>query len=756
MPLWWLASLIFHALLLGWLFFFSPVRVIDLTAKAASAPPKVSPARAAQVMEQVREQQAESLAGEVRALEQAQRELAALEAAKRDELRHSVTNSPAAIEKVATAQENAAKAQAAAEVALKQAGENLSAATNESPALTNLTSAARDAQTAAQQSQAEALEALALADPRFEPAYQAQAEANAAQSRAAQAQAEAEGQLTGAAAIRAKNAPKGDDLAEAKEMLRTAESQLAAALSNSVVISNSLPQIRVAAENAQAAYAAAQASGDKAKINSTKQPARDLQKALENAQKNLTRMASDIPKLQSRITEQTARVAKFSGKSGPPGMNPAAMQQSAADKLLEAQRLQAEAKTAQARAAKAFGDVRSGTASAAATAPKVGDDLASVYQAAVQTEAELAETYRRLRATDLAMQRQIPLARALELTDAARPARPELAGALRAGNADTAAQREAILQAREQLTAMRSLADSMLAQARGLGASAGQQQALEQLAAEDENQRAKDLTGAMRKGTGSGKGSTGSGTGRTGSGSGRTGSGGSSGGIGAGGSGSGVASGSAGSGSGTGLGGSGDGTSSGPPAVQKDLAAVPGRVIGAGAVPGRWMFVDSWYLLGPFDNAGRANLDKQFPPETVVDLNATYVGKRGRPVRWEFFQSPNPRIVPPFDEFNPLSSGATDGGDSFKARDLEYIIYYGFTELRATEECDVWIAVGSDDFSKLWIDDQLVWASGKQHKKWRVDEGFRKVHLKQGVNRVLFRVENGHAQTEFSLAVCAQ
>ena len=298
---------------------------------------------------------------------------------------------------------------------------------------------------------------------------------------------------------------------------------------------------------------------------------------------------------------------------------------------------------------------------------------------------------------------------------------------------------------------MRSLADSMLAQARGLGAGAGQRQALEQLAAEDDNQRAKDLTGAMRGGAGSGGGQPGAGRGTAGTGSGRTGSGTG----GAGGAGSGVA-GGGGAGSGAGLGGSGDGTSSGPPAVQKDLSAVPGRVIGAGAVAGRWMFVDSWYLLGPIDNTGRVNIEKQFPPETVVDLNATYVGKRGRPVRWEFHHSAQPRIVPPFDNFNPLPSGATDGGDTVKARDLEYIIYYGCTELRAVEECDVWIAVGSDDFSKLWIEDQLVWASGKGHKKWRVDEGFRKVHLKQGVNRVLFRVENGHAQTEFSLAVCAQ
>ena len=38
----------------------------------------------------------------------------------------------------------------------------------------------------------------------------------------------------------------------------------------------------------------------------------------------------------------------------------------------------------------------------------------------------------------------------------------------------------------------------------------------------------------------------------------------------------------------------------------------------------------------------------------------------------------------------------------------------------------------------------------------KLSEGFRKVRLKQGVNRVLFRVENGHSQSEFSLAVCGQ
>ena len=41
----------------------------------------------------------------------------------------------------------------------------------------------------------------------------------------------------------------------------------------------------------------------------------------------------------------------------------------------------------------------------------------------------------------------------------------------------------------------------------------------------------------------------------------------------------------------------------------------------------------------------------------------------------------------------------------------------------------------------------------KQLKSWRADEGFRKIHFKQGLNRVLCRVENGWHGTQFSLVL---
>ena len=78
------------------------------------------------------------------------------------------------------------------------------------------------------------------------------------------------------------------------------------------------------------------------------------------------------------------------------------------------------------------------------------------------------------------------------------------------------------------------------------------------------------------------------------------------------------------------------------------------------------------------------------------------------------------------------------------------------TELWFEKACDLWVAIGSDDFSKVWIEDQLVWSSGKSLKAWKLNEGLRKVHFKAGINRVLYRVENGNDKTEFSLVVSLQ
>ncbi|MFG0254931.1 MAG: hypothetical protein ACF787_07515 [Rhodopirellula sp. JB053] len=65
---------------------------------------------------------------------------------------------------------------------------------------------------------------------------------------------------------------------------------------------------------------------------------------------------------------------------------------------------------------------------------------------------------------------------------------------------------------------------------------------------------------------------------------------------------------------------------SAPPPPRDFASAIPARRFAAeGGAPSKgWTFVDSWYLIGPFDNTNRANIHKQFPPESMVDLDAEY------------------------------------------------------------------------------------------------------------------------------------
>jgi hypothetical protein len=167
------------------------------------------------------------------------------------------------------------------------------------------------------------------------------------------------------------------------------------------------------------------------------------------------------------------------------------------------------------------------------------------------------------------------------------------------------------------------------------------------------------------------------------------------------------------------------------PQLTRDVPAVGARKISDHGTPANWMYVDTWYTLGPFANPSRVNIDREFPPDSLVDLDATYVGKGNRTIRWEFCQSDNPEVFPPNAE--------------------EYGIWYAYTELHFDEPRDMLIALGTDDRGILKINGVPVWISSKRLKGWDIDEVWRRVHFRKGINRVLYRVENGWLHIGFSL-----
>jgi len=169
------------------------------------------------------------------------------------------------------------------------------------------------------------------------------------------------------------------------------------------------------------------------------------------------------------------------------------------------------------------------------------------------------------------------------------------------------------------------------------------------------------------------------------------------------------------------------------PVLTTEVNAKPGRRLTTEGPAVDWLYLDAWYLAGPFPNPDRKNIHRQFPPETVVDLDAVYSGAGGRTVKWEFVQATEPMVKP------------EDAG--------EYTIWYAYTEVFLEEAADLWIAVGSDDRSDIWINGLKVWASSDQLKAWQIGEGYRKVHFREGVNRILYRIENGHGGMGFSLVI---
>ena len=162
-------------------------------------------------------------------------------------------------------------------------------------------------------------------------------------------------------------------------------------------------------------------------------------------------------------------------------------------------------------------------------------------------------------------------------------------------------------------------------------------------------------------------------------------------------------------------------------------------------IPAKWMYVQDWYVIGPFPNPDRVNLRRKFPPESVVDLDATYVGKDGRTIKWEFMQARNA---------TPKESWRADlKPEVVPLNAAEYEIWYAYAEVFSDIACDRWIAVGSDDRSDIWINDVPVWGSSNKLKQWRVDEGYRRIHLNKGRNRILVRVENGWMSLGWSVSI---
>lgn len=137
--------------------------------------------------------------------------------------------------------------------------------------------------------------------------------------------------------------------------------------------------------------------------------------------------------------------------------------------------------------------------------------------------------------------------------------------------------------------------------------------------------------------------------------------------------------------------------------------------------------VDAWHVAGPFDNgSGMEGLDKVFPPETGVDLSATYDGKHGK-VTWR--------------SVKPGATGYVDLAAFFGGQSKQ-IVSYLTREVESPIEQEATVHLGTDDGAKLFVNGALVHTS-RQTRAAAPEQDRVTVKLRKGTNRLLLKINNG-------------
>jgi putative heme-binding domain-containing protein len=151
---------------------------------------------------------------------------------------------------------------------------------------------------------------------------------------------------------------------------------------------------------------------------------------------------------------------------------------------------------------------------------------------------------------------------------------------------------------------------------------------------------------------------------------------------------------------------------------------------------------DGFHIVGPFDNGKNdSGLDEEFGPEKEKepDLKATYPGKSGK-VGW--------RTV------KPDGQGYFDL-QAFYAPNSDNIVSYLTRDIDSPADQEATVLLGADDGCKLWLNGKLV-HTNRDHFAAVPERETVKVQLKKGVNRILFKINNGNNPHGFYMTILSE
>lgn len=188
-----------------------------------------------------------------------------------------------------------------------------------------------------------------------------------------------------------------------------------------------------------------------------------------------------------------------------------------------------------------------------------------------------------------------------------------------------------------------------------------------------------------------------------------------------------------------------------PPVDAGSLVRGHGRMLGAGGEYANRVYLNSWYVIGPFAGRHGAGMfdNPAYPPEKAVLLDAVYYGKDKRLLKWRYVTEPRYPFEPP-DQ-------------------VEDSVYYGYTEVFVDEACDLTAWIGADDDVQVYLNDRMVWKGGNVNKATYFDaifnrdagylrdynrtEGKRVLHFNKGRNKLFFKLSNGPNRAFLSMVL---
>lgn len=174
-----------------------------------------------------------------------------------------------------------------------------------------------------------------------------------------------------------------------------------------------------------------------------------------------------------------------------------------------------------------------------------------------------------------------------------------------------------------------------------------------------------------------------------------------------------------------------------------------GRMLGAGGQYAGRIYLDSWYLIGPFPGRRGSASTPAYPPEQAVLLDAVYRGKDQRLLKWEYVHGAAYPLIP--------------------REPVEDAVYYGYTEVLMDQERDLMVWVGVDDDATVYLNDRVMWQSDDTNKGWfftsvyrnrqGYDRNFNRterrmlVRFKKGRNKLFFKLWNDTNEMFFSMVL---